>query len=94
MTHMRSCFVNRVRVCALITFVLALAAASFAFAENFPSHNRVEIVSDQKAGTVKIVIDGKAIMNVDERGVHVTGNVDYSGFITDTNGAPVKEKQP
>ena len=92
MTHMRSCLMGHVRVCALITFVIALIATSFAFAENLQPHNRAEIISDQKTGAMKIVIDGKTIMNVDAQDAHVTGNVDYSGSIRDADGAPMENR--
>ena len=46
---------------------------------------------DIKENTVHIVIDGKEILTVDKDGLHVNGNIDYTGTIadiTEANDAP------
>ena len=44
---------------------------------------RVEIVTDQKNGAVRIVIDGKPVMAIDKAGAHIMGDVIYSGSLFD-----------
>ena len=47
-----------------------------------------KLVADTQAHTISIVIEGKEVARFDADGLHVTGNIDYSGFSTDTNAAP------
>jgi hypothetical protein len=48
------------------------------------------IIMDQKTHTVRILIGGKEIMTVDAGGLHVHGNIDYTGV--STAGGPVHGK--
>jgi hypothetical protein len=48
--------------------------------------DRVEILTDQDAGAVRIVIDGRDVATIDADGLHVAGNIAYTGIITDTGG--------
>lgn len=74
---------NRLRFFLLIAFVLGFASASLAWADKL-STERVQILTDQQAGTVRIVIDGQAVMTVDAEGAHVNGDISYSGVTVDT----------
>jgi hypothetical protein len=47
---------------------------------------KVEIIPDQDAGTVTIVIDGRPVVTIDADGVHVTGDITYTGAARDTEG--------
>jgi len=48
---------------------------------------KTEIITDEEHSTVRIVIDGKEILTVDKDGLHVNGNIDYTGTIADITGA-------
>jgi hypothetical protein len=50
-----------------------------------PAH-KVEIIPDQEAGAVRIVIDGRDVATIDADGLHVAGNIAYTGSLTDTTG--------
>jgi len=78
----RRSFVLPLFLLLLLTTPPALAAAPSASAGG-----KTEIVTDDKAHAVRFLIDGKDILTVDSRGLHVNGNVAYSGVITLGGGA-------
>lgn len=49
-----------------------------------PTPKRVQIVTDQTAGAVRIFIDGREQAIIDSTGLHVRGNVAYGGTAMDT----------
>ena len=49
-----------------------------------PHDSKPEIVVDQQANVVRILIDGKEIVVIDAKGLHVKGDVDYTGMLVDT----------
>ncbi len=55
-------------------------------------HDRVQIIEGDEAGVVRIVIDGKEVILIDADGMHVTGDFDYTGTITDI-GIPSQPKK-
>jgi hypothetical protein len=66
----------------LVGFLLAPAA----FAKKHPaapSAAKTQIVTDQKTNSVYILINGKKVVTIDAKGLHVSGDVDYTGTITD-----------
>ena len=75
---------RRFQVFLLPAFGLIVLAGSLALAKDREPVNRAAIVTDQKTGTVSILIDGKRIMVIDASGAHVDGDIRYSGTITDT----------
>ncbi len=46
-----------------------------------------QIITDEKNNVVRVLIGGKEVLTIDAKGLHVHGNLDYSGIITDTKGA-------
>ena len=61
---------------ALLFLPLAPAIASQ------PPHSddsKPQIITDPKTNTVRILIDGKEILRVDAAGLHVTGDLTYTG---------------
>ena len=48
--------------------------------------DKVEIVTDEGAGAVRIVIDGREVATIDADGLHVTGDIEYTGAVRDTAG--------
>jgi hypothetical protein len=44
---------------------------------------KVEIIEDQEAGAVRVLIDGKEVLTIDASGLHVSGSIIYTGSITD-----------
>jgi hypothetical protein len=47
-----------------------------------------QIITDEKTNTVRVLIGGKEVLTIDAKGLHVHGDIDYSGIITDTGEAP------
>jgi ABC-type enterochelin transport system substrate-binding protein len=47
------------------------------------NNGKTKIIVDQKSDTVHILINGKDVVTIDAKGLHVNGNVDYTGTITD-----------
>jgi hypothetical protein len=47
-----------------------------------PQHP-VEIVTDDKTGVLRVLIGGKEVFAIDAKGVHVKGDVTYSGVSVD-----------
>jgi hypothetical protein len=45
---------------------------------------RVELIPDQKAGALRVVIDGKPVAWFDADGLHVLQNIEYGGTVSDT----------
>ena len=43
-----------------------------------------QVVTDEKAHTVRVLIDGKEILTINAEGLHVHGDIDYAGVLTDT----------
>ena len=44
---------------------------------------KTQVITDEKAHTVKVVIDGKEVLTIDAKGLHVNGSVQYTGTIRD-----------
>jgi hypothetical protein len=42
-----------------------------------------QIITDEKTNTVRVLIGGKEVLTIDAEGLHVRGNIDYTGIITD-----------
>ena len=51
-----------------------------------------QVITDEKHNAVLVLIRGKEVVRIDERGLHVSGDLDYTGVITDKPAAPDKEK--
>lgn len=47
---------------------------------------KVEIVTDQDAGEVRILIGGRPVVRIDADGLHVEGKIEYTGTLRDTDG--------
>lgn len=56
------------------------------------SGKRVELVTDQKQGVLRVVIDGKPVAWFDADGLHVPKSIEYGGTISDS-GTENLEKQ-
>ena len=41
------------------------------------------IETDQKTGVIRFIVNGKEVARIDANGLHVRGNVDYTGTLTD-----------
>lgn len=50
-----------------------------------------EIIADEKSQTVRIRIDGKDVAVFDYHGLHVLGDVNYSGSMTDVGGSVLSD---
>jgi hypothetical protein len=42
-----------------------------------------QIVTDEKAGIVRVLIAGREILRIDDSGLHVKGNIEYTGQLKD-----------
>lgn len=76
--------------------LLSLAIASLAFvappptvsetleaAPDAPVQSALNFQTDPDTGTVTFRVDGKTILEIDSSGITVTGNIQYTGGITD-----------
>ncbi len=77
---------NRVIVFCIFALSIILTSLLSTALARANAHDRVEIRSDQAAGTAQILIDGKSIMTVDSKGVHIQGDLEYTGVVADTGG--------
>jgi hypothetical protein len=41
------------------------------------------IETDQKTGVIRFVVKGREVARIDAKGLHVRGDIDYTGVITD-----------
>jgi hypothetical protein len=48
-----------------------------------PNRAQTEVVTDQKTGAILFIVGGHEQARIDSSGLHVRGNVDYEGMITD-----------
>lgn len=48
-----------------------------------PVHSVAEFLTDPDTGKVSIRVDGKTILEIDASGITVTGDIQYTGGITD-----------
>jgi hypothetical protein len=48
---------------------------------------RVQLIEDQNAGAVRVVVDGKDVARIDANGLHVRGDVAYGGVSLDYGGS-------
>lgn len=88
---MRKCsrvFLSSTAIALLALAYLVLANEVSAAAAPVQGDQRVVFVTDQKAGIVRFVIDGKEIARIDATGLYVHGDVACSGTITD--GLPLR----
>lgn len=76
--------ISRLAFSASLLLLAAPAGAQSTPATADTPAPRVEIVTDQQNGAVRIVIDGKDVAVIDGEGLHVAGSVTYSGTMTDT----------
>jgi hypothetical protein len=49
-------------------------------------------VADQKAGVLRVVIDGKSVAWLDASGLHVIQDIEYGGSISDTGSADLEKR--
>jgi hypothetical protein len=61
-------------VAAILTAVTARAAKPAA----------TQVIADDEAGIVLVMVQGTEVARFDARGLHVAGDLSYSGQITDT----------
>jgi hypothetical protein len=90
----------RMRSCLTVLLLLTLLPLSAAaFAADTPSAKPVsatvagdntQVITDKKNQIVRVLIGGKEILTIDAEGVHVHGNLDYTGV--NTVGEPVHAK--
>jgi hypothetical protein len=56
------------------------------------SGDRVRLVADQKAGRLRVIIDGKVVAWFDTTGLHAIQDIEYGGSITDAGSAYLEER--
>lgn len=70
-------------VCALAFAIPSHADESAPQARTIGGENAALAVDDE-AGTVTILIRGRPVVLIDETGLHVRGDINYGGSLTDT----------
>jgi hypothetical protein len=68
------------------------AAQQLALDAPSSSGDRVRLVADQKAGVLRVVIDGKSVAWFDASGLHVNQNIEYGGTLSDTGSAYLEKR--
>lgn len=76
------------RVAALLAFC-SLALCGAAFAQEKPQSDSLKpaatrIEADQDADVIRFIVNNREEMRLDSEGLHVRGNIEYSGVIADT----------
>jgi hypothetical protein len=61
-----------------------LSGAGAATGATAGSSSTAQVVTDEKRNTVRVLIGGKEILTIDALGLHVNGNIEYAGKITNT----------
>ena len=85
--------------CALFLSVGAVSSYAedvAATANTTTSKAKTEILVDDEAGTVSILINGEIAVLIDADGLHVRGGIEYGGTIVDMgreNAIPVKDNK-
>ncbi len=73
---------------AALIFIFAVKEIEAApIAANGKQTDRIRLVTDQSAGVVRIVIDGKEVARFTADGLQVRDAIEYGGTITDTGTA-------
>lgn len=65
---------------------VALGSSLLVSVKKPEARDRVEIVRDLTTGTFRIVIEGKDVMTVNDKGLQVNGDLSFSGTMKDTQG--------
>lgn len=74
-----------------VVAVLAAFVSLPAFAQH-ENQEPVRIERDQNAEAFVFIIDDKPVAMLDKEGLHVVGQINYGGTLTDTGSAYVAEK--
>lgn len=80
-------FIYKVCICIFgCGFLIGMASASFladcdARAADMPA----QIVVDQQAGAIRFILDGREQARLDAAGLHVNGDINYTGALTDND---------
>lgn len=45
---------------------------------------QTRIEADEKAGIVRIIVEGREVAHIDASGLHVRGDIEFGGILTDT----------
>lgn len=82
---------RRVAFTGLLLFVFAAPAIAATGTDAVPQTDQqgTQIVTDQKNNIIKVLIGGRDVLTIDARGLHVNGNIAYSGTL---NSAPARAK--
>ncbi len=67
----------------LVGFLVFAPVKGFAEDAKETNTDRVQIIEDEDSGVLRIVIDGKEVALIDADGIHVEGDIDFTGQITD-----------
>ena len=59
-----------------------------------PAADRPQIITDDKNNAVLVLIRGKEVLRIDERGLHLNGDLDYTGVMTDGTSGVEKSGAP
>lgn len=80
------------RIAVTLAFCFFLSVPAFAEEPETPARPsdppKVEVIEDQEAGVVRVFIGGKEVLTIDNQGLHINGDITYTGQITDAGTAP------
>jgi hypothetical protein len=74
-------------------FMLLSVAPATASQPAQPADSKPQIITDAKTNTVRILIGGKEIVLVDAAGLHVIGNLTYTGTESDVGTSEAEPRK-
>jgi hypothetical protein len=80
---------QRISLCFCLALLL-ISGAAHAAGPATPAPTGQEstrIETDQKTGTVKIIVNNREVARFDAKGLHVKDSIDYGGEITDAGSS-------
>jgi len=70
----------------VLVSVMALGV-TVAYAVRDNNNNTTTIAVDEKAGTIRFLAAGKEVATINAAGLHVAGDIEYTGMMADTGSA-------
>jgi hypothetical protein len=75
----------------IFSILLAFALGSVTGAG---ASSSTQIVADETAGVIRVMVKGKEVATFDHAGLHVAGDVAFDGKLADTHSDAAPEKAP
>lgn len=77
----------------LAGFLVFAPMAGFAEESKDTSPDRVQMIEDDEAGVIRFIIDGQERATLDSEGLHVHGDIEFTGTTKDIHNWPDREAE-